>query len=299
MAPGASRPDAAIAVHGLSKSFGALTVLRGLDLAVRHGEVFGFLGHEGAGKTTTIRCLLDLVRPDGGTIRMLGVDPQTDPGAIQAQVGYLPTILDRDEELTPRQLLKHFDALHGGGMDWAYTLTLADRFELALDKPIKGLSRGNKQKVRLLKAFLHKPPVLLLDEPTRGLDPRMQETVLQWVRELKTQTRTVLLASRHWEDVRDIADRVGVLRAGQVVDNAPPAVLTAGRYADVVLWEACDPGLFTRLEGIRVLGNRGNKQFLLHISGELDALFHALSVCKIQRFATQRTAPGSVPFDRC
>ncbi|MCP5420372.1 MAG: ATP-binding cassette domain-containing protein [Gammaproteobacteria bacterium] len=286
--------DEAISARALSKSYGKLMALRGFDLTVRHGEIFGFLGPDGAGKTTTIRCLLDLVRPSGGTVRILGVDPQTEHGVIRNHVGYLHSLLDRDEGFTARQLFKHFDVLRGGGMDWAFTLMLADRLELTLDKPINSLTKGNKQKVRLVHAFMYKPEVLLLDEPTQGLDPRMKEVVLNMVREVKEKNGAVLYASNQAREIQYIADRVGVLRAGEVMDVVLPNELAEGWYADVVLWDACDPAKITQIKGVRLVENEDNKCFRLHIVGELDDLFRVLATCRVQRFETERTAlPGA------
>src|SRR5450759_3745659 len=166
---------AAIRVEGLIKFYGSSRGVSGLDFAVEAGEVFGFLGPNGAGKTTTIRLLLDLIRPTAGRMERFGQDLGRASAAIRAKVGYLPGDLHLYERLTPREHLRYFAALRGlDGLGEGEKL--ADRFELELDRPIKALSKGNRQKVGLVQAFLHRPDLLLLDEPTAELDPLVQQT---------------------------------------------------------------------------------------------------------------------------
>ena len=130
-----------------------MQALRGVDLEVRRGEVFGFLGPNGSGKTTTIRCLLDLIRPDGGTLRVLGRDPQRESVAVRAQIGYLPGELRIDDAFTVEAALRFFSRLRGNHVDWAYVRELADRLSLDLQLRIKNLSKGNKQKVGIVQAL--------------------------------------------------------------------------------------------------------------------------------------------------
>src|SRR5262245_9220394 len=161
----------ALMTRGLSKSYGDVQALRGVDLEVRRGEIFGFLGPNGSGKTTTIRCLLDLIRPSGGSLRVLGLDPQAEPVAVRARVGYLPGELRLDDNLTADGVLRFFNRLRGGRADPAFIRQLAERLGLDLTTPIKNFSKGNKQKVGVVQALMHRPELLLLDEPTSGLDP--------------------------------------------------------------------------------------------------------------------------------
>ena len=148
-----------------------MQALRGVDLEVQRGEVFGFLGPNGSGKTTTIRCLLDLIRPDAGTLRVLGLDPQRESVTVRAQIGYLPGELHIDDSFTVEAALRFFSRLRGNHVDWAYVRELADRLSLDLQLRIKNLSKGNKQKVGLVQALMPRPALLMLDEPTSGLDP--------------------------------------------------------------------------------------------------------------------------------
>ena len=139
------REEPVLMTRGLVKSYGRVQALRGVDLDVQRGEIFGFLGPNGAGKTTTIRCLLDLIRPDNGSLRVLGFDPQVDPVAVQARTGYLPGELHLNDNLTAERQLRFLADMRGGIADWVHVLALARRLELDLSRPIKNLSKGNKQ----------------------------------------------------------------------------------------------------------------------------------------------------------
>src|SRR5262245_29554909 len=185
----------AVLTRGLRKSYGSFPALRGVDLEVRRGEIFGFLGPNGAGKTTTIRCLLDLIRPSGGTVRVLGLDPQAEPLAVRARVGYLPGELRLDDNQTAEGALRFFNAPRGGKADWAFVRCGAKRRGLNRAAPIKNFSKGNKQKVGVVQALMHRPELLLLDEPTSGLDPLMQRQVVRLIAEAREGGATVFFSS--------------------------------------------------------------------------------------------------------
>jgi len=206
-----------VLTHGLTKSYGPVQALRGVDLEVRRGEVFGFLGPNGAGKTTTIRCLLDLIRPSGGTVRVLGLDPQAEPVAVRARVGYLPGELHLEDNLSAEAALRFFNRLRGGRADPAFVRQLARRLDLDLGTPIKNLSKGNKQKVGVVQALMHRPELLLLDEPTSGLDPLGQQEVQRLVAEARGAGATIFFSSHILPDVEGVADHVGILRDGRLV----------------------------------------------------------------------------------
>lgn len=191
--------EAVITTQQLTKSYGQVHALRGLDLEVHRGEIFGFLGPNGSGKTTTIRCLLDLIRPDGGTARVLGLDPQHDPVAVRARTGYLPGELRMEDNLTVAAALRYLATLRGGKVDWKYVQELARRLDLDLKPAIKNLSKGNRQKVGVVQALMHRPELLLLDEPTSGLDPLMQQEVLRLAREARAAWRDGVLLVAHSE----------------------------------------------------------------------------------------------------
>src|SRR4029077_12023041 len=183
----------AVMTHGLTKFYGAVQALRGVDLEVARGEIFGFLGPNCSGKTTTIRCLLDLIRPTSGAVRVLGLDPQAEPLAVRARLGYLPGELRLDVNLTAGGALRFFNRLRRGRADWAFVRQLSARLDLDLDTPIKNLSKGNKQKVGVVQALMHRPELLLLDEPTSGLDPLVQQEGLRLVADARAQRAHALL----------------------------------------------------------------------------------------------------------
>jgi ABC-2 type transport system ATP-binding protein len=183
-----------IEVAGLVKDYGAVRALDGVDLEVRAGEVFGFIGPNGAGKSTTIRILLDLLRPTSGAVRVLGEDPRSGGPRLRARLGYLPGELNLEGTATARQLLDHLAQVRGGrGAD--RIAPLAERFRLDLDRPVRTLSKGNKQKVGVVQALMHRPELALLDEPTSGLDPLLQQEFLTLVREERDAGTSVFLSS--------------------------------------------------------------------------------------------------------
>jgi ABC-2 type transport system ATP-binding protein len=280
----------AVLTRGLSKSYGDVRALSGVDLEVRPGEVFGFLGPNGAGKTTAIRCLLDLIRPDAGTIRVLGLDPQAEPVAVRARAGYLPGELRLDDNLTAGGVLRFFNRLRRGRADPGYITRLADRLGLDLTTPVKNLSKGNKQKVGLVQALMHRPELLLLDEPTGGLDPLAQQEVLDLIRAARDAGATVFFSSHVLSEVEEVAERVAILRRGEVVEVAETAALVnrALRRVRVRFREPVDTGALDHLPGVTVLGRDDRGGVLLQVSGEMDGLIKALAAFPVADFETER-----------
>ena len=209
---------AALELAGVTKLYGRQRHRGVLDveLEVERGECFGFLGPNGAGKSTTIRLLLDLIRPTSGRVTVLGLDSRRQSVEIRRRVGYLPGELALYEQLTPLELLEFLGHLRGA-FDRQHVLALAERLGLELGRPIRSLSRGNKQKVGLVQAFSGRPELLVLDEPTSGLDPLVQQTFHQLVRETVADGRTVFLSSHVLSEVQHVADRVGIIREGRIV----------------------------------------------------------------------------------
>ena len=162
----------AIEIQSLHKNYGKVQALKGVSLKVEHGIIFGFLGPNGAGKTTTIRCMLDAIRPQQGSIRMFGLDPQQDAVAVRSRVGYLPGELNLESNQKVADARRYFGALRGNNLDWRYVEELARRLDLDLQMSIKNLSKGNKQKVGVVQALMHRPDLLILDEPTSGCSRR-------------------------------------------------------------------------------------------------------------------------------
>ena len=208
--------DTVIHTEGLSKYYGKALGVLDLDLDVPQGQVFGYLGPNGAGKTTTIRMLLDLIRPTSGTVRVLGLDVRRHSQAVRRRVGYLPGDLVLYQNLTGRELLDYAASLRGG-VDWRVVERLADRLECDLARRIGDLSQGNRQKVGIIHAFMHGPELLVLDEPTMGLDPLMQQVFNQLVREARDEGRTVFLSSHILPEVEQLCDWVGIIRGGRLI----------------------------------------------------------------------------------
>jgi ABC-2 type transport system ATP-binding protein len=281
--------EPAILIRGLTKSYGSVAALRGIDLEVKRGEVFGFLGPNGAGKTTTIRCLLDLIRAGGGSMRVLGVDPQRDPVGVRKRVGYLPGELNFEDNLTPRGLLRMLDRLRGGGADWGFVAQLARRLDLDLARSIKNLSKGNKQKVGLIQALVHRPPLLLLDEPTAGLDPLMQREVLRLVAEAREGGATVFFSSHILSEVQAATDRVAVVRRGRIVEVAPTRqLLERGlRRVRLEFSAPCPRERLAGVQGVTVLEADDGLHYRLHVAGELDQLLRAVGGCPVKDIASE------------
>lgn len=271
----------AIATEGLTKRFGAIVAVDSLDLTVERGEVFGFLGPNGAGKTTTIRLLLDLARPTSGTATVLDRDTRSDAIEIHRRIGYLPGELDLPKDLTGRAYLDFVAALRPAA-DPAWRAELCERFDVALDRRMGELSTGSKQKVGLVQAFMHRPEVVFLDEPTRGLDPLVQREFHDLLAESCDRGATVFLSSHTLSQVERVADRVGILREGRLVVTDTLANLRSRArreleldYADVPASpDAPSPDALAALPGVVDVRTRGTT-LLVSVDGPLDAVLRA------------------------
>jgi ABC-2 type transport system ATP-binding protein len=210
----------AISIRGLTKRYGNLIAVDRLDLEVRRGEVFGFLGLNGAGKTTTIRILLDLLRPTSGSASVFGHDCQSDGLQARFAVGYLPGEMGIYSDLTGHEILKFLERLGGGSVLREQQNNLTERFELSdrdLSRKLREYSTGMKRKLGLIQAFQADPLLLILDEPTEGLDPLMQESFYELLAEASHRGRTVFMSSHVLPEVERVCDRIAVLRKGEVV----------------------------------------------------------------------------------
>jgi ABC-2 type transport system ATP-binding protein len=216
----------AISCTQVTKQFGEFAAVSDLDLQVEPGTVLGYIGPNGAGKSTTIRMLLGLSRPTRGQVRVLGVDPAADP-TVRARIGYSPGEVRLDEGLSVSQTLDSWSRLRTG-VDPKLRRDLVDRFAVKLDKPVRGLSTGNRRKLCLVGAFMARPDLLILDEPTNGLDPLMQEVFVEVATEAKREGATILLSSHIMSEVERIADSVAVLRDGRLVAAGPTAQMRHG-----------------------------------------------------------------------
>jgi ABC-2 type transport system ATP-binding protein len=269
--------EATIRTEGLTKRYGKARGVVELDLEVGCGEVFGYLGPNGAGKTTTIRLLLDLIRPTSGRALVLGLDPRRKGVEVRRRIGYLPGDLKLYDRLTGRELLRFFAALRDlrGTGDLAQ---LTDVLELELDRPIRELSRGNRQKLGLAQAFMHRPELLVLDEPTSGLDPLLQQAFHELVAAAARDGRTVFLSSHILSEAQRIADRVAIVRDGRLELVEAVETLRARALTRVTATFAEPPPgeAFSRVPGVQVLGRHGHV-VELSLSGSADALVKELA----------------------
>ncbi len=268
----------AITLESLTKSYGKTRGIVDLDLEIATGEVFGFLGPNGSGKTTTIRTVLDLIRPTSGTATVLGLDAQQHSLEIRSRTGYLPGELALYEEMTVHESLDYLVALRGGaGADRSEELS--DEFQLDLTRKIKDLSTGNKQKVGIIQAFSHEPELLILDEPTSGLDPLMQQNVYHLIDAARNEGRTVFLSSHVLPEVERIADRVGIIRQGKLIEVATVDELKdrAVRVVEVRFGSAGpDEQILMKVDNVVSVEQR-RTTVQIRIEGSMDALIKVLA----------------------
>lgn len=251
----------AIETRELTKTYGRKARgIEDVDLQVAPGEVFGFLGPNGSGKTTTIRTLLGFMRPTSGEASIFGLDIRRESVEIRARVGNLPGEFALEDKMTGERLLRFFARLRGV-KDLGHAHELAERFGADLDRPMRRLSRGNKQKIGLIQAMFHRPLLLILDEPTGGLDPLVQEEFLDVIEEVRDEGRTVFFSSHNLAEVERVCDRVGIIRGGRLeaVETTETLVDKSFRHAVLTFAEGVDPKPFERLEGIRNLRADGTK----------------------------------------
>ena len=212
--------SAAISIRKLTKCYGRLIAVNHLDLDVLRGEIFGFLGLNGAGKTTTIRILLDLLRPTSGNAAVFGHDCQSDSLKARSAVGYLPGEMGIYSDLTGHELLVFLERIGGRTISREHRKNLTERFELSdrdLSRKLREYSTGMKRKLGLIQAFQADPLLLILDEPTEGLDPLMQESFYQLLADVRKRGRTVFMSSHVLPEVERVCDRIAMLRKGEVV----------------------------------------------------------------------------------
>ena len=265
----------AIRTEGLTKRYGATVALDRLDLRVERGEVFGCLGPNGAGKTTTIRLLLGLHRPSGGRAQLFGIDAWRDPVTAHHMVAYVAGEPSLWPSLTSAETFELLARVRGG-VDERYRAELVERFRVDPDKKVRALSKGNRQKVQLVAAFASRAELLILDEPTAGLDPLMEVAFRETVREAKERGQTIFLSSHILSEVEAVCDRVGILRAGRLVDEGTLEQLRhLSAHTVEVTFDGPAPEL-PALAGVAVVPT-GPSALRLEVSGELRPLLAVLA----------------------
>ncbi len=284
---------AAIEIDSLTKWYGRARGVEDVTFSIERGEVFGYLGPNGSGKTTTIRCLMGLLRPSGGEVRILGERVTPGRGTQHARIGYLPGEFRIWGRPRSRRSLKMLATL--GGRDVAATRReeLAARLELNLDRPVGDLSKGNRQKVAVIYAFQHRPDVLILDEPTAGLDPLMRQAVLDLIRAAADAGAAVLLSSHDLGEVSAVCARAAILREGRLVEAAPIARIVQQGEHRLKIWflnSTLMPEVpMDRLPGVRVVERQPG---VLHLAyqGTADALLKWVAQFPVDRIATPQTS---------
>ena len=280
----------AIETRKLTKWYGRSRGIRDVDLVVEAGQIFGFLGPNGAGKSTTIRLLLDLIRPTSGSARVLGLDVHRDRLAIDRRVSYVPGEVSLYDELTGRQLLTYLGNLQGS-VDAAYRDRLIERLELDPTKRIKSLSRGNKQKVGLVVAFMIRHDLLILDEPTAGLDPFIQLEFERLCEETREEGKTVFISSHQLPEVEHLCDRVGIIRDGRLlaVESIADLKDRALRRLEIDFGGPVPAEAFANLPGVRDL-TVDDGILRCTVMGSLDALVKAAARFEVRNLRSIDTS---------
>ncbi|MDE2748129.1 MAG: ABC transporter ATP-binding protein [Chloroflexota bacterium] len=278
--------DSVIEISGLSKTYGSgdkgTLALNRLDLRVNRGEIFGYLGPNGAGKTTTIRLLLDLIRPSAGSARIFGLDIRNDSVEIHRRIGFLPGELTLWEGRTGRQIIDYVGSVRGDAKGIAkHADELAERLNLDTSKRVRDLSSGNKRKLGLVIAMMHSPELLILDEPTGGLDPLVQQTFHEMMDEYRDKGKTVFLSSHVLSEVQAICDRVGILRDGELkaVESVEKITNVEFHWVDVTFRDAIPAGLPQQLEALPSITDvsTNGARIRMRMLGDFDPLLRAIS----------------------
>jgi ABC-2 type transport system ATP-binding protein len=237
--------SAAIDVDGLRKAYGAHEAVRGLSFAVQRGEVFGLLGPNGAGKTTTVEILEGYRRRDGGTARVLGLDPGDRPAALREQIGIVLQSCGTYPHLTVRETVAHWASLYARPRDVDEVIALAG-LEEAADRRARTLSGGQQRRLDFALALIGDPELIFLDEPTTGFDPAARRAAWDTVRALRDLGKTVLLTTHYLDEAQALADRVAIVKDGRILAEGPPESLGAGEARYRVAWRAADGGWHER-----------------------------------------------------
>ncbi|HVI60786.1 MAG TPA: ABC transporter ATP-binding protein [Candidatus Saccharimonadales bacterium] len=281
----------AIDCQKLSKRYGGSETyaLRDLTLNVKPGEVYGFLGPNGAGKSTTIRTLMNFIQPTSGRATILGKDAVTDSVAIKRHVGYLAGDVALYQKTTGRELLDYLFRLQGAS-DRAYLRKLEKRFQAEVHKPVGSLSKGNRQKLGLIQAFMHQPEVLILDEPSAGLDPLMQEAFYETLAEVRDRGVAILMSSHNLAEAQRVSDRVGIIKRGKLIhEQSISGSNDLGKPVfRVLLSRPADLPKLRQAPGLKFLSKEGEATALVQAAGTVAEALKSLSQFDIREFTTEQ-----------
>jgi ABC-2 type transport system ATP-binding protein len=278
--------SAPIEIQNLTKRFGAVQALDGLDLTVRAGEVHGFLGPNGAGKSTTIRILLGLAKADSGSVRLLGSDPWTDAVELHRQIAYVPGDVTLWPSLTGGETIDLLARMRGG-IDEKRRTELIERFDLDPHKKARTYSKGNRQKVSLISAFSSRAGLLLLDEPSSGLDPLMESVFQQCVREARDRGATVLLSSHILAETEALCERVTIIRSGKTIESGSLDSMRHLSRTSIKAEMTGDPGDLTRIKGVENVSVEGNTLRAQVESDSLGELIRVLGDAGVRSLLSQ------------
>src|SRR5712691_4834322 len=275
-----------IVIDNFHKAYGKVQAVKGISLQVERGEIFGFLGPNGAGKTTTIRCLLDIIRPTSGTLRVLGLDAQRDSRELHRYLGYLPGDVRLPGEMTGKQVITYFSRLQG--LSPVLLSDLVARFDVEMKRPLKGYSKGMRQKIGVVLAFMCDPEVLILDEPTSGLDPLLQRTFNEFLLQEQARGKTIFMSSHIMSDVEKVCQRVAVIRQGEIVtiEEVEKLRQKAGQRVTVEFGDAVSMDEVARMPGVSNVTSH-NHAYHFNVSGSMDALIKALSRHEVLRLQAE------------
>jgi ABC-2 type transport system ATP-binding protein len=274
-----------IRTEQLTKRYGPFTALDALDLEVVEGEALGYLGPNGAGKSTTLALLLGLIRPTSGRASIYGLDPWGDAPELHRRLAYVPSEANLWPTLTGAETL-HFLAEVHGSVDVAYRDELIERFELAPDKKVRAYSHGNRQKVLLIAALASRADLILLDEPTTGLDPLMEQVFRRCVAEARERGQTTVLSSHIMSEVEAVCDRVAMLRNGRIIETGQLSILQSLAGVKV---EATLEGTVPDLSSVAGVANVQVDGTTLRcdVAGEMGPLLHVLADAGATRLTTR------------
>lgn len=268
-----------ILIKGLSKRYGKSDkkALDNLSLEVKRGEVYGFLGPNGAGKSTTIRLLMNFIQPTGGQASILGYDIVSQSTDLKRHIGYLSGDFEIYPKMNGKQYLTYMDELQEEN-SLSYARKLAKNLKAQLDKPVGELSRGNRQKIALIQALMHQPEVLILDEPSSGFDPLVQETFYELVKEAKQRESVVFISSHILGEVQKVCDRVGIIRDGKLITERSIAEMAseAAQTFDINFASLAPVSELRKIKGVKIVDHTNN-QVTIHVHGHLSPLFALLA----------------------
>jgi ABC-2 type transport system ATP-binding protein len=280
-------------IKSLTKWYGSVCAVKEVSFDIEQGEIFGYLGPNGSGKTTTIRCVMGLLRPSGGHVKVLGQQVKHGKATEHERIGYLPGDFGIWRSLKAKRSLEVLAELGDSDKAKIRRLELAERLDLDMERPVGELSKGNRQKVGIIYAFQHEPELLILDEPTIGLDPLVSQTVHDIIREAAENGATVLLSSHDLSEVSSVCGRAGILRRGRLVELAPISQIVHEGQRQLKAWFAEGnevPRLpVEQLDGVRQVKRKGQ---MIHIAyqGKADAVLKWLAQFEVSRIVTPQTS---------